>query len=276
MPNRVCAWCDREILDKRRKYYCGTDCHQAAQDHIYWDRRPFKAKQDDVHPRICLYCHNEFLTDRPASIKGRTRGLYCSRTCCARARQNNHHRICSVCGTRFLPPKVTGHRGRSRRSSCSDECRYKLNRPAHPYRDAAETGDYNALLELLKRDSVPRRISEYLDDECWVWSGTRDSNGYAQAGINKASLIRTIVELRYGAKLGSQAAHHNCGCGSDGCVRPSHLVPATRSANTAEMRTRTALEARVKELQMALSEYDSTHPLLQLIPVVWSQSLNAR
>ena len=264
----TCGWCGHEILDKRRRYYCSLDCHQAATDHYYGDGRP--ASEFRIYPFVCEYCHGEYLTDRPSPEK-RGRGRYCSQKCSNLSRQNHQYRICTVCGNRFQPPRIRKHRGVSNRKTCSRECHNVLAKPKSEYVLAWRRNDYDAFIALLRRDSVPQRISPYMDDDCWVWQGSRDRNGYALGPKALGQvLIRSIVELRYGAKLGSQYAHHNCGCGRKGCVRPSHIVPATNAANIAEMRCRTALEARVKELQIALAEYDPSHPLLQQIPVVWS------
>lgn len=166
---------------------------------------------------------------------------------------------------------MKGHRGRSTRKTCSLTCQGKLNRSSSEYVLAFGNRDYNAMLTRLRTDTVPQRVSEYVDDDCWVWQGTRDIDGYAVGPkALRQTLIRAIVELRYGAPLGSQHAHHTCGCGAQGCVRPSHLVPATQAANVAEMRCRTALENRVKELTAALREHAPDHALLQQIPVVWT------
>jgi hypothetical protein len=267
---KECAWCGNAILDRRRKYYCSKDCHQAAQDHVYWDRRPHKARERYVYPKVCHYCQNEYLSDRRDDRNGRIR--YCSVSCRNNSRKDHTQRVCPVCGKRFEVPRAVRKSGEVRRSdrkTCSKECHHKLGITTSPYILAVNSGSYMDLLQLVKKDSVPQQLSEWFEDDCWVWTGRRDNGGYA-AGPKQlpTSIIRCICELRLGMKLGSQSAHHRCGMGSSGCVRPSHIVPATQAANTAEMLARTSLEARVRELTAALEEVRPDHPLLVLVPVV--------
>jgi hypothetical protein len=268
---KECAWCGNPILDGRRKYYCCSDCHQAAQDHVYWDRRPAKASKYRVYPKVCAYCQNEYLSDREGDREGRMR--FCSVSCRAKAKRDDTFRVCPVCGTRFQPERRNYRTGkqqsyRSPRKTCSQECANSLSGATNLYVLAYDSGDYMAFLELLKNDTVPQQLSSWFESECWVWQRNRDPGGYA-VGPRRlpTTMIRCICELRLGKKLGSQHAHHNCGMGSKGCVRPSHIVPATQAANAAEMLARQSLEARIRELTAALEEERPDHPLLQLIPV---------
>jgi hypothetical protein len=267
---RECAWCGNTILDYRRKYYCSKDCHQAAQDHVYWDRRPQKARERYVYPKICHYCQNEFLSDRRDDRNGRIK--YCSVSCRNKSCRDDSFRVCPVCGTRFevaRHQRTSGELRRSERKTCSKSCANKLGNTKNPIVLAVSSGRYMDLLKLVKERSVPQRLSPWFDDECWVWQGSRDTRGYASGPRQlPTTLVRCICELRLGMKLGSQSAHHTCGMGSSACVRPSHIVPATQAANMAEMLARQSLEARIRELTAALEEEHPNHPLLQLVPVV--------
>jgi hypothetical protein len=258
-----CAWCSHEILDKRRKRFCSKECHQAAYAHADWDTE----RVDQIHSHVCEYCHRDFFTDRAIGKRGKLR--FCSRDCSSLSKRNDQHRTCVVCGKRFPVPRIRKANSLSVRQTCSRECWLRYAKPTNEYVRAKRDGDYPALLALLKRDSVPQRVSEFMDEDCWIWQKMRDTHGYAVSPqALRQSMIRCIVEMRLGAKLGSQRAHHTCGCGALGCVRPSHLVPVTQAANVAEMSTRQALESRVKELTAALKEAAPKHPLLHLIPVV--------
>ena len=121
-------------------------------------------------------------------------------------------------------------------------------------------GDRAAFFDALER-SV--RIN---DNDCWLWLGPLDANGYPKTSGHRGGrpVHRMSLEMRTGLKLEQQHSHHTCAVPS--CVNPEHLQPATSADNTAEMRARGAFVGRILELESALHELDPEHPLLGQLP----------
>lgn len=104
------------------------------------------------------------------------------------------------------------------------------------------------------------------DGDCWVWPRLNRS-GYPSArfGRREMSLHRVVLEVKHGAPLGSQHAHHTCA--NAACVNPDHLQPVTHRDNVAEMLARQSYLARIRELESALAIADPQHPLLTVVAV---------
>ena len=76
---------------------------------------------------------------------------------------------------------------------------------------------------------------------------------------------RLSLEAKYGAPLGSQAAHHVCA--NTRCVNPEHLQPVTHRDNTAEMMARRAYVDRIAELEEVIKELAPDHEVLNRVPI---------
>lgn len=100
---------------------------------------------------------------------------------------------------------------------------------------------------------------------CWIWP-ILNGNGYPSLGKGAGSLHRRVLELKHGALLGVQAAHHICA--TRACVNPEHLMPVTHRDNTAEMMQRRTYLARIQELEQALRCVAPDHPALKTVPVL--------
>lgn len=199
---------------------------------------------------------------------------------------------CLQCGETFV--------GRSRQRFCSTRCREAEKAASGQYLQAAKAAQDSpiqyiiplALLEAPKpivdlRSEFHRAVdeqdagavmtcvknrSEMQLDGCWKWRGKLDRDGYAivrwtTAGKRKSFLVhRLVLNAKLQRPLGTMTAHHMCA--HTWCVNPDHLQAATHRENIGEMFARTALEARVAELEAALRAERPDHPLLLAAPVV--------
>jgi len=125
-------------------------------------------------------------------------------------------------------------------------------------RVAFEDGDYPAFI-----DAIRSRVTS-TESGCWEWQGQM-KKGYPELtmGKQRKQVHRLVLEKREGAPLGVLSAHHMCA--NSKCVNPDHLQPITHRENTAEMLARTSLEARIDELEMALSALAPSHPALHRV-----------
>lgn len=71
-------------------------------------------------------------------------------------------------------------------------------------------------------------------DGCWWWLGDLGQKGYGRYPSADGRLVtahRTAWELTHGPIQGRALFDHECRNGKQGCVRPSHLRPATHKQN---------------------------------------------
>lgn len=116
------------------------------------------------------------------------------------------------------------------------------------------------------KDVGKRLLKKRLEVEetgCWLWQGSKTSNGYGQ--IQVAGRVMTVHRAAYEYWVGSveeETIHHTCA--NRLCFNPEHLQPISARENIAEMRERkhylkriSALESRVAELEELLKSMDA-------------------
>ena len=82
----------------------------------------------------------------------------------------------------------------------------------------------------LARDYLTKIITTPKGENCVIWPYTRDRDGYARIGTDRA--CRIICEAVNGPPPEPNLhAAHTCGKGMDGCVAPWHLVWKNAAAN---------------------------------------------
>ena len=206
----------------------------------------------------CAQCDAE--CSRPAT-KGQ-RPKWCSQRC-ADLGKKGRKGTCRQCGKTYR-----GHGATYCSQGCSNASRRRP--PAEPKapvdlrspaRRAYEDGDGGQLIAEL------RAASTINADGCWIWPRLR-SDGYpvARWGGRYLGIHRVAIEARLGQPLGSQPAHHTCA--NTGCVNPDHLMPVTHRDNLAEMLSRHAYIARIRELEDALAAVAPDHDLLHVLPLL--------
>lgn len=84
------------------------------------------------------------------------------------------------------------------------------------------------------------------EDGCWLWSGSRQKNGYAviQRGGSENKLLRAhraLYEITKGPIAEGLDLDHLCRVRH--CVNPDHLEPVTRAENVARGARRTGYAA---------------------------------
>lgn len=147
---------------------------------------------------------------------------------------------------------------------CSDKCKVAAHRA-----DVAERS-HKSMAELIAendRAAVMRRIRSRVrqsDSGCWEWKGQLE-DGYPVMVVagKRIRIHRLVLEMKHGARLGRQAAHHMCA--NTMCVNPQHLQPVTHRENVAEMLARRAYESRIAELESALRLIDPSNEILNQI-----------
>lgn len=228
---------------------------------------------------ICVTCQRE--------TKILAKGM-CA-TCYSNRHRAEHGRKtwqcqCKVCGKHFQGTKEDA-------KVCSQACKSKLGLQSEAWRQAMSERRANKKPRVLETSEQKqarieaskgpmRRAYEQGDTEafftalqarctvtsagCWEWQG-KVKSGYPIWHVSGKQLLlhRISVEMKYAAKLGSQAAHHMCG--NSCCVNPAHLQPVTSVENTAEMLARRSYEDRIAELEAELRRIDPTNELLKRI-----------
>ena len=168
---------------------------------------------------------------------------------------------CAHCGTSCR----TWRDGRYCSRTCASAAQVKPKAakpkfdPRGPLRRGYEDGDADLFFAAVadKADT---------SGECWIWPRLNRS-GYPTVSMGGRDLgvHRLVIEVKHGAPLGTQHAHHKCA--NTACVNPDHLQPVTHRDNVAEMLARQSYLARIRELESALAEVDPRHPLLALVVV---------
>ena len=86
-------------------------------------------------------------------------------------------------------------------------------------------------LALQPKPAFPERFWAKVDtrapEECWLWTGGHDSNGYSSFGDTRGH--RFAYELVVGPIPEGMVIDHLCR--NPGCVNPAHLEPVTNAEN---------------------------------------------
>lgn len=192
-----------------------------------------KARPQGATPRWCPSCRGKYaLRECPGCGETkpiRIQATYCSATCSAAALRDS------------TSPNKSRGRGAPGRHAV--------------IRRVIESGNPEDILRVI------RHCSDVVDSGCWLWNLTLTPKGYPAYSIagRRIQIHRLAWEAANGLRLGSQQAHHTCA--TPACVNPSHIIPATHADNILEMKARTAMEARIRELEAALYAIAPEHPI---------------
>lgn len=152
MIERVCEYCGNSFLTTNSKInegkgkYCSRSC--ADKQHKLINNK----KRETPVNRFCERCGKEFTTNQLAVDAGIR---FCSRRC----ERNNTECICNECGKIFY---IRKERAKDKRY-CSREC-HAINR--------------TQTLE----ERFWSKVDKKGDDECWIWTGNADKQGYGRIG----------------------------------------------------------------------------------------------
>jgi hypothetical protein len=71
------------------------------------------------------------------------------------------------------------------------------------------------------------------DGDCWIWTGTRDRNGYGNICRPRERRMTLAHRLAYELFVGTIPSDREIDhlCRNRACLRPSHLEPVTRQQN---------------------------------------------
>lgn len=181
-----------------------------------------------------------------------------------RSRGAKREAVCEQCGSTFWGWRKARYCSRncgnaSRRKQKPEQVLPIPIDQRRPLRRAFEERDADTFFAALVNEADT-------SGDCWVWPRL-DRSGYPSARMGKkyVALHRIVLEMKHGAALGSQHAHHTCA--NSACVNPDHLQPVTHRENVAEMLARQSYLRRIRDLEAALTEASPGHPLLSVVAI---------
>lgn len=78
---------------------------------------------------------------------------------------------------------------------------------------------------------LARKITPANDNECWVWTGSRDHQGYGRCSIGNRD--QRAHRVTYQILVGDPGVMLDHLCRNPSCVNPAHLEPVTNRVNQA-------------------------------------------
>lgn len=196
-----CSHCNKifhkypsQVKQNKETVFCGNQCVIDYRK-IHW-----KGKIDS----ICINCSTQFKFNRAELKKSKGAGSYCSRKC-----QASGHEIlkCSTCKKEFKAYKSNIKRGNGK--YCSKQCNNERTNP---------------------KEFFFKNISYKNINDCWIWQGRKDKDGYGIMWNKKATKAhRYSYEIHFGQIPNNLIICHKCD--NPGCVNPKHIYAGTHSDN---------------------------------------------
>lgn len=193
--------------------------------------------------QTCKTCGKTFEAEVSQVEQGK--GLYCSRSCSAKARSKPPQLITKHCEWCHQPFQVGGKRNKKVRC-CSRSCAAYHHAATHPRKCTDPITRFWSHVNKLPGDNA-----------CWLWTGKRSSTGYGSItlpGKKTVSAHRFAYETLVGPIPPGQLVRHSCD--TPLCVRPDHLIPGTQKQNMQDAidRKRTATGEHVNNAKLTVAQ----------------------
>jgi len=101
--------------------------------------------------------------------------------------------------------------------------------------------DINTLQRFWSRVNKKGPTPDHLDSRCWVWTGSKDRDGYGRFSVkNKSTSSHRFSFLLATGEAPEQVLHK---CHNRACVRPNHLAAGDCHDNLIDLLLRKHLDA---------------------------------